>query len=113
MSGCTRWCQALALVFAGASTLSNSARSGEVSERVGGIPELISQGYRFLAGGDLGPIESADVGFNLGKATFQVGHLYLGKENDLLVCTYTIVSYNPSRPSEDYNKPGSYCSRIK
>jgi hypothetical protein len=66
---------------------------GEVSVQVGTIPDLVKQGYMFVAASGLGPEQNAVVP-PLGEnpnVIYQVGALYLGKQNDFVVCNYTII----------------------
>jgi hypothetical protein len=88
----------------------------EVSVQVGTIPDLISQGYMFIAASGLGPEKTVSIppyGADP-NVTFQVGALYLGKQNEFVICNYTIVlSVGSVDAPPPRLTPHSACYKIK
>jgi hypothetical protein len=97
------------------SLASAAAHAGEISKIAGAIPDALGTGFKFVTGSELGPQKDQQVqlGAVSSKATTRTGSIYLAKNNELLVCRYTIVETNPSRDDEDYLKPSSVCYKIK
>jgi len=85
---------------------------------VGSIPNKLAEGYQFAGGTGLGPEQLQYVPMNTSppyqyeKSRYRDGYLYLLKEKDLLICLYTVVTFNPSTVSES-GRPGSACYRIE
>jgi hypothetical protein len=97
------------------SLASAAAHAGEMSKTAGGIPEALNAGFKFVTGTDLSAKkdEPVRVGSVPSKAVIRTGSVYLAKNDELLVCPYTIVEINPSLDDQDYVKPGSVCYKIK
>jgi hypothetical protein len=108
-----------ALVSLFALHASFSCIAQETSDKVGSIKDLLVQGYGFVGGSGLGPEETqlhviAGSRPDLrGEAISRSASLYLVKDRDLLVCSYSIVTRNPIVEGYDAAGPRSACYRIK
>jgi len=93
--------------------------AGEVSESFGSVPNALAQGYQFMGGSGLGPEQTrlvpttSSAPFSYGEAKYRDGYLYLLKEKDLLICSYSVVKSNPAVTAPDTARPASECFRIK
>jgi hypothetical protein len=88
-----------------------SAHAGTRSEIImGSIPDLLSRGYQFMGGSDLGTekIYSRDY-----DARYYDGSLYLMKGEKLLICSYRIVKSNTAPAEQDDHRPRSECFGIQ
>jgi hypothetical protein len=100
-----------------------TAMGGEVSLKIGSIEQCIGKGYKFVGGSDISSSQNISVStttkapFIYKNALTNTGSLYLQKDTDLLICSYTIVTSNPAAGSQDLAapppSPHSACYRLK
>jgi hypothetical protein len=86
------------------------------------VSNLLQQGYHFLGGSDISAEQKQRVSVNTiappnyDDAKYKTGSIYLIKGNDLVICSYTVVTSNPraGAPSAgDQAIVGSKCYEVK